>query len=84
MAYNRENILQRIADIQSIVKENGKSKNGRTQKWIYENLIRDQYRISYDCFNKYIAYPSVKTELGKLQKKKQKEKELKELQLKLF
>ena len=82
MAYNRENILQRMVDIQDIVNES-KRKKGSSQKWVYENIIYPQYRISYDCFNKYISYPA-KMELKKLLVKKQKEKELKDLQLKLF
>jgi len=82
MAYNRENILQRMVDIQNIVNEN-KTKNGSTQKWTYDNIIYPQYRISYDCFNKYLSYPA-KMELKKLKEKKQKESELKKLQLSLF
>jgi len=82
MAYNRENILQRIIDIRNTVNKK-KKEDGSSQKWIYENIIYPQYRISYDCFNKYISYPLAETELKKLQEKKQKENELKKLQLSL-
>ncbi len=82
MAYNRENLLQRMADIQDVVNKN-KKENGSSQKWTYENIIYPQYRISYDCFNKYLSYPA-KLELKKLREKKQKENEVKELQFSLF
>ena len=53
MAFDRMNFLKKIVTIQSIVLEN--KRKGRTQKWIYENLIRDQFYISFSCYNRYLG-----------------------------
>ncbi|WP_370860935.1 hypothetical protein [Parabacteroides faecis] len=53
MGYDNSNLLSKIAKIQSIVLEN--KKKGLSQKWIYENQIKDQFYISYSSFNRYLG-----------------------------
>lgn len=65
MAYNKRNLLNKIVEIQDIVLR--EQKRGVTQKWVYLNLIRDHYHISYSAFNNYLAYPA-KKELENLNK----------------
>lgn len=40
---------------------------GMSQQWIYENIIRDQYFISYPTYNRYLARPA-KRELNRVNK----------------
>jgi hypothetical protein len=81
MAYNRENILTRIVEIQDITLEH--TRRGVTQKWVYENVVFPRYHISYACYNNYLSVPA-KTELKVLKEKKAKEKEWRDRQMKLF
>ncbi len=66
MAYNNENLLIKILSIQSIVMEH--KKKGCTQKWIYENIIKPQFFISYPTYNRYLAI-NAKSELKKIENK---------------
>jgi hypothetical protein len=63
MAYNRENLLRRIIEIQDTVLEY--KSHGVPQKGIYEKYIRDKYYISYSRFNEYMS-ARAKTELREL------------------
>lgn len=42
-----------ILEIQQVVLEH--KKKGHYQKWVYENLVRDRYFISYSTFNRYLS-----------------------------
>ncbi|MBE9487983.1 MAG: hypothetical protein IMY73_02265 [Bacteroidetes bacterium] len=53
MAYNRINFYRKVIDIQDIVLKN--SKRGVTQKWIYENIVYPQYRISRATYYNYLG-----------------------------
>jgi hypothetical protein len=46
--------------------------------------IKDVFHISYSCFNEWIGTPSPRAQLQKLQEKKEKKKEIEEMQGKLF
>lgn len=65
MAYNRKNILLKIIDIQQTALE--MKQRGVSQKWIYENVIREKYQISLGCFNNYLAV-NAKKELKELER----------------
>jgi hypothetical protein len=52
MAYNNRNRLQRIIEIQKITLEH--TQRGVTQKWVYENVIRDKFFISWSAYNEYL------------------------------
>lgn len=67
MAFNNRNILQKMIRVQDIVLE--QKKHGVTQFFVYENMIRDTYLISYSTFNRWLAYPA-KYELKHGKKKK--------------
>lgn len=67
MAYNKRNYYERIIDIQNIVREH--QKKGATHIWIFNNHIRDTYRISYSTFSNYLGIPAAK-ELKKLKQLK--------------
>ena len=67
MAYNRENLLKRIIEIQEIVLEY--KQKDVPQIRIYQKYIAEQYHISYSCFNNYLAC-NAKSELRLLQQKK--------------
>jgi hypothetical protein len=70
MAYNRENLLKRIADIQDIVIEYQSHDVPLLKIW--RRHIYPAYRISYSCFNRYLSVPA-KAELKKLQQRKEKQ-----------
>ena len=53
MAYNRANFYEKVIDIQDVVLEH--SKKGVSQKWIYENIVYPQYRISRATFYNYLG-----------------------------
>ncbi len=53
MGYDNSNLLSKITQIQAIVLEN--KNKGKSQKWIYENLIKNQFYISYSSFNRYLG-----------------------------
>lgn len=63
MAYNRQNILERVIEIQNITLEH--TKRGCTQKWVFENIVRPRFFISWATYNNYLAMPA-KAELKKL------------------
>ena len=67
MAYNRENSLRKIIEIQNIVLEH--QKRFIPQKRIYEEYIKNQYYISYSTFNLYLSIPA-KAQLEELLKEK--------------
>ncbi|MEG1998567.1 MAG: hypothetical protein RRY55_01215 [Bacteroidales bacterium] len=56
MAYNRENLLKRVVEIQDIVLEY--KLRDVPQRVIYTKYIADRYHISYSCFNRYLALPA--------------------------
>ena len=64
MAYNRRYFLERVIEIQDIVKR--EKKRGSYQVWIYENLIKDQFHISVSTFNNYLGI-NARRELAKLE-----------------
>jgi hypothetical protein len=66
MAYNRRHFLERVLEIQKIVKE--EKKHGKSQKWIFENLIEKQYHMCASTFNNYMCI-NAKRELAKLDEK---------------
>ena len=70
MVYNRINLLKRIIKIQDIVKEH--TRRGVSQIWVYKNVVKDTYCISYSTFNNYLAYPAG-MELKRLQKEKERQ-----------
>jgi hypothetical protein len=63
MGYNNTNILKKIVEIQDITIEY--KKHGSSQKWIYENIIRDRFFISFATYNRYLGVPA-KRYLGKM------------------
>lgn len=69
MAFNNRNILLKMIRVQDLVLE--QKKHGVTQRFVYENMVRDTYLISYSTFNRWLSYPA-KHEL-KYGKKKNKE-----------
>ncbi|MDR0872187.1 MAG: hypothetical protein LBN27_01800 [Prevotellaceae bacterium] len=71
MAYNRENLLIRIVEIQDIVKEH--KKHDTPQKTIWEKHIYPRYYISYSTFNEYMVIPAY-AQLKLLRQKKEEQK----------
>ena len=68
MAYNKENLLQRIIEIQDIVLEH--KRKFVPQKTIYKMYIKEQFHISYSTFNRYLGVPA-KAELKELPEKEE-------------
>lgn len=60
--------------VQDIVLE--QKRHGVSQVYVYENMIRDTYLISYSTFNRWLAYPA-KQELKR--GKRQPPKDLRQL-----
>lgn len=56
MAYNNKNTLLKIVKVQDIVLE--QKKRGVTQLYIYENIVRDMFMISYSTYNRWLSYPA--------------------------
>lgn len=56
MAYNNRNVLKKIIRVQDIVLE--KKKEGVTQVFVYNNIVRDMFLISYSTFNRWLSYPA--------------------------
>lgn len=56
MAYNNINVLKRMIAVQNIVLE--QKKKGVTQVFVFNNMIRDTYLISWATFNRWLAYPA--------------------------
>lgn len=63
--------------VQDIVLEH--KKHGVTQLYVYENIVKDMFVISYSTFNRWLSYPA-KHELKFGRKKKEEDKR----QLSLF
>ena len=82
MAYNRENLLKRIIEVQDIVIEH--QKHDTPQIKIYEKHIKDKFHISYSCFNEWLSTPAPRTQLKELQAKKKEKEDIEKKQLKLF
>lgn len=55
--------MERVVMIQQIVKE--QKRQGKTQKWIYLNIIRADYPMSRSTFNNYMCI-NAKRELKEL------------------
>lgn len=53
MASNRCFFLKRVILVQQITLQY--KDRGATQKWIYENVIRDQFFISKSTYDNYLA-----------------------------
>lgn len=81
MAYNRENLLRRIIDIQNIVLEH--KERFVPQKTIYEKYIKEQFHISYSSFNTYLDVPA-KAQLKELLAGDEHQQEINKRQLELF
>lgn len=78
MAYNRRNILLRIIDVQETYKKHSKNHNGGcTARWIHREVIFPRYKISERTFYDYLAEPSPRQQLARIEQAKKE-------QLKLF
>lgn len=66
MAYNRRHFLEKVIEIQTIVKK--EKKRGCSQRWIYANLIHERYHISASTFNNYMCINAMH-QLAKLEEK---------------
>lgn len=73
MAYNRENILQRIIDIQNITLEY--TSKGVTQEYVFTTYIKPLYRISRSTYYAYLSTPA-KLELKGIVKNKKRQLQL--------
>lgn len=71
MAYTNRNTLIKMVRVQDIVLEH--KKHGVTQLYVYENIIKDMFVISYSTFNRWLSYPA-KQELKFGRKKKPEDK----------
>lgn len=56
MAYNNRNTLLKMVRVQNIVLE--QKSHGVTQLYVYENIVKDMFLISYSTFNRWLAYPA--------------------------
>ena len=63
--------------VQDIVLE--QKQHGVTQLYVYENIIKDMFVISYSTFNRWLSYPA-KHEL-KFGRKKKEEEDRRQLSL---
>lgn len=81
MAYNQRNLLEKIIEIKAIVSEY--RRKGSTQRWIYENQIKNKYHISESTFNNYLAR-NAKRELRELDELDAKKAKQRSCQLNLF
>ena len=68
MSYNNEYLLEKIITIQNITLD--EKKKGKSQIYIYNNIIRPSFFISFSCYNKYLAR-NARRELKELNKNKQ-------------
>lgn len=64
MAYKKQNLLEKIIEIQEITLEY--TRKGVTQQWVFENIIKPRFFISLRTFNNYLA-TNAKGELRKNQ-----------------
>lgn len=76
--YNPENLLKKIIKVQEIVLE--QKRRGVSQLWVYENLIREPFFISYSTYNRWLAVNAKR----KLKELEMRESERKAVQLELF
>lgn len=77
MPYTNRNTLIKMVRVQDIVLE--QKKHGVTQLYVYENIIKDMFVISYSTFNRWLSYPA-KHEL-KFGRKKKEEEDRRQLSL---
>lgn len=77
MPYTNRNTLIKMVRVQDIVLEH--KKHGVTQLYVYENIVKDMFVISYSTFNRWLSYPA-KHELKFGRKRKEEDKR----QLSLF
>lgn len=73
MAYNRENYLKKVIEIQNLVLELKYNDEDMYMKTIYWEHIQPKYHISYRTFNTYLGI-NAKRELKELQQHKNKRK----------
>lgn len=66
MAYNNKNLLIKIIEIQGITMLH--KANGATQKWIFENKIKEIHHVSERTFKNYLGR-NAKYELKELERK---------------
>lgn len=71
MAYNRRNLLNKIVEIQEVTRM--EYARGVPYTRIYSKLIKEQYHISYSCYNNYLSC-NAKRELELLDRKEAEEK----------
>lgn len=64
MAYNRRYFLQRVVEVQDTAWPY--IRRGVTQKYVYENYIKGQFKISFSTFSNWMGIPA-KAELRKLE-----------------
>lgn len=64
MAYNRKLFLKRVIEVQELALKYTNS--GVTQKFIYDNHVRDTYNISYSTFSNWMGIPA-KSDLKKME-----------------
>lgn len=57
--------------VQDIVLE--QKKHGVTQRFVYENIVKDMFVISYSTFNRWLSYPA-KQELRQGRKRQEEDK----------
>ncbi len=53
MAYSRQNLLEKILEIQQITLEY--TRKGVSQQWVYENVVRPRFYISMRTYNSYLS-----------------------------
>lgn len=68
MSYNRLNYLRRVIEVQNIALEY--KQKGCSQKWIYDNVVKNKYHISRSTFNNYMCVPAKSLLRKKLKNKK--------------
>ncbi len=66
MTYNRKFFLQRVVEVQELAWSH--IKRGVTQKYVYDNYIKSDYKISYSTFSNWMGIPA-KAELKKIEEK---------------
>lgn len=67
MAYNKNNFLQRVKEINEVYKEY--ASKGLFNEYIFKNYIRDRFHISRATFYNYLTIPYEK-ELKRIQQQK--------------
>ena len=77
MAYNRENLLRKIIEVQKIVLAH--QKKGVPLTEIYRRYIKNHYHISYSTFNNWLATPA-HAQLERLRERKERTASIKRQQ----